>query len=149
MVARLVTSSGMGGIFFHEDLLVPVKNILYNWNYFWLWVCRIVILSIQSWISNRRHKLKYLKILSLHITLCLRLEIPARNEKKSRKWATLVIVGIIGTGYTLFVVYLCYLYWTEALYPSLKALVYFFLIIVNCIAVNAQSNFSWEFKFWD
>ena len=34
------------------------------------------------------------------------------------------IVGIIGTGYTIFVIYLCYLYWTEALYPSLKELVY-------------------------
>ena len=36
--------------------------------------------------------------------------------------ATFVVVGVIGSAYTVFVVYLCYLYWTEALYPSLRTL---------------------------
>ena len=36
--------------------------------------------------------------------------------------AIFVIVGVIGSAYTVFVVYLCYLYWKEALYPSLLSL---------------------------
>jgi len=35
---------------------------------------------------------------------------------------TFIVVGIVGAGYTAFVVYLCYVYWNEALYPSLRLL---------------------------